>query len=93
MIDWSDPEEMLGLLAEYLRDELQGERDDRDRAQFLRALWSTVDALARGNDASSRNTLARLQEIYDEQPHEFAHDRALTHVRDCIEELARIAGA
>jgi hypothetical protein len=29
ILDWSDPEEMVGLLAEYIRDELLEERHDR----------------------------------------------------------------
>ena len=34
LIDWSDPEEMLGLLVEYIRDELIEEQRDRRRAAF-----------------------------------------------------------
>ena len=88
MIDWSDPEEMLGLLADYVRDELSEEREDQERVRFLRTLAAGVEALERdGGDL-----LPRLQELYDEQPDEFARDRVMMHVRDCIEELSRIAG-
>ena len=88
MIDWSDPEDLLGLLAEYVRDELQNEHRDRERADFLRDLSSAVQALASRADEPARQSLDQLREIHDAQPAEFADDPVLVHVRDCIEELA-----
>ncbi|HJT16484.1 MAG TPA: hypothetical protein VJ853_03820 [Thermoanaerobaculia bacterium] len=85
IIDWSDPEEMLGLLGEYIRDELQQERD-RERVTFLRRLSSAVGRL----EPAAAETLERLRRIYDSQPEEFAADSVLIHVRDCLKELARI---
>jgi hypothetical protein len=35
LIDWSDPDEMLGLLIEYVADETVASHDDLDRADFL----------------------------------------------------------
>lgn len=90
MIDWSDPEEMLGLLAEYLRDELRDEYSDEERRTFLRALISEVDALASDANAPASSLLERLREISDAQPAEFNADPVLSHVHDCIEELSRI---
>lgn len=93
LIDWSDPEEMLGLLAESIRDELLEEQSDRRRAGFLRALASSVKSVARGAAAEPRDVLAKLRRVADGQPAEFARDPVLAHVHDCIEELARIATA
>jgi hypothetical protein len=90
MIDWSDPEEMLGLLAEYLRDELRDELGDTERRTFLRTLVSEVDALAADANAPASSLLERLREISDAQPAEFEADPVLPHLHDCIEELSRI---
>jgi len=90
IIDWSDPEEMLGLLADYIRDEWQEEQRDRERAAFLRQLSSAIERLTFEEE---RDLLADLRAIHDAQPEEFARDPALVHVSHCIEELERIAGA
>lgn len=92
ILDWSDPEEMLGLLAEYIRDELLEERHDRERLAFLRRLSATVGSLALEADLPSAETLSRLRRIHNSQPAEFAADRVLVHVGDCIHELERICG-
>jgi len=90
IIDWADPEEMLGLLSEYVRDELQEEAHDRARAAFLRQLAVDVDALC--SDEGAETTTARLRDLYESQPGEFADDPVVQHVRDCVLELERIAG-
>ena len=93
-IDWSDPEEMLGLLAEYVADERLAEVEDRERQRFLNGLSSALTALASlSPDLSARATIDRLREIYESQPPEFGSDPALVHVGDCIQELERIASA
>ena len=90
-IDWSDPEEMLGLLAEYVADEALAEREDRDRATFLDALSSQLTALASmADELPAKAAVERLRDIYESQPVEFAEDVALSHVDDCIQELERI---
>jgi hypothetical protein len=92
LIDWSDPEEMLGLLAEFVADERLAERDDRRRAGFLDELSSALTALAsEGEELSTRTMIDRLRDIYDGQPAEFSADPALVHLEDCIQELERIA--
>ena len=93
IIDWSDPEEMLGLLAESVRDELTAEAGDEERVSFLQMLSAAVDSLATRAGAPARTLLAELREIHDEQPAGFAEDPVSIHVRDCIEELARIVAA
>ncbi|MGE5814452.1 MAG: hypothetical protein ACM36C_08195 [Acidobacteriota bacterium] len=91
ILDWSDAEEMLGLLAEYVSDELHGESVDRQRVGFLRTLSSAVESLAsHAVELSTPETIARLRCIHDSQPAEFAGDVTLVHVRDCIQELERI---
>ena len=93
-INWSDPEEMLGLLAEYVADERVAEEEDRQRQRFLDGLSSAVTALASLSlELSARATIDRLRAIYDSQPTEFGSDPALAHVDDCIQELERIARA
>jgi hypothetical protein len=90
-IDWSDHEEMLGLLAEYVADESLAEREDRARAKFLGALSSKLTALATmAEELPAAEAIERLRDIYDSQPSEFVTDAALTHLDDCIQELERI---
>lgn len=90
IIDWSDSEEMLGLLAEYVRDERRDAGGDRDRLAFLRELSMSVDALASQADAPLSAVRARLQAICDAQSAEFADDAVMVHVRDCLDELSRL---
>jgi hypothetical protein len=90
-INWSDPEEMLGLLAEYMADECLAEQDDRLRAKFLNELSSALTALASlAEELSTEATIDRLRDLYDSQPGEFVTDPALAHLDDCIQELERI---
>lgn len=91
ILDWSDPEEMLGLLADWVADELHEETADRDRARFLRNLASPLAQLAaRCSHLSVRAADEQLRCILGSQPSEFSSDPALQHVRDCIQELERI---
>ena len=91
ILDWSDPEEMLSLLADWVTDELHEETIDRDRARFLRNLAFPLAKLAaRSNHLSVRDAGEQLRGILGSQPSEFDTDPALQHVRDCIHELERI---
>ena len=89
LIDWSDPDEMLGLLVEYVADETAASHHDADRAGFLHQLSRELAALAE-QDLESGGIERTLQEIHDSQPGEFAKDPVMTHVEACIEELHRI---
>lgn len=92
LIDWSDPEAMLGLLAEYVADATVEETSDRERARFLRELSSPLSKLAaHAGELSIGDVLHELREILSAQPAEFEGDPALQHVADCIDELERIA--
>lgn len=84
LIDWSDPEEMLGLLMEYVDDEI-GANIDRERATFLRELRRALESVTAGDSAADA-----LRQIDSDQPREFRDDDVLVHLRDCIEELERI---
>ncbi|MEO8379376.1 MAG: hypothetical protein ABI779_06910 [Acidobacteriota bacterium] len=89
-IDWTDPDEMLGLLIEYVADEAAASHGDADRARFLAQLSGDLSGLA-GQDFESVDELAhQLRDLHDEQPREFAADPVLSHVTDCVEELRRI---
>ena len=45
-INWSDPEEMLGLLAEYVIDEEAYASEDPARSAFLHELSRELTAMA-----------------------------------------------
>ena len=91
LIDWSDPEEMLGLLVEFVADEAMASQDDPDRARFLNELSRALAALAEQDAGSIHRIELELREIHDAQPREFARDPVMTHVEACLEELHRIA--
>lgn len=88
LIDWSDPDEMLGLLIDYVADEAGASGGDSDRAAWLQDLRGELETIA-GDDTDH---LARaLREMRNAQPDEFAGDVVLTHIDDCIVELRRIS--
>ena len=90
-IDWSDSEEMLGLLCEYVADEKSDSRDDPVRGRFLAELSAELADLADGvTGMSADETIERLRVIHASRVDDFAGDPVLTHVQDCIEELERI---
>lgn len=90
-INWSDSEEMLGLLCEYVSDQKNDSLNDRIRARFLAELSADLgDLAARAPEMSADDTIERLRVIYASQADDFATDPVLTHVEDCIEELERI---
>ena len=90
LIDWSDPDEMLGLLVEYVADEAVASHDDPDRVDFLNQLSAELVAIVEQDFESVDRIALTLREIHDSQPREFAGDPVMTHVEACIEELRRI---
>jgi hypothetical protein len=90
LIDWSDPEEMLGLLVEYVADERAVAEDHEERAQFLGELSREINAVAEVGPQSAHTIERMLREIHDAQPREFVNDPVMAHVEACIEELHRI---
>jgi hypothetical protein len=91
LIDWSDPDEMLGLLCEYVADEKSDAQDDHERAMFVSELSAELASLARrAPGMSSDEVIEQLRAIDAFQRDEFAGDPVLKHVEACIEELERI---
>jgi hypothetical protein len=92
-IDWSDSEEMLGLLSEYVADARQDSRGDPTRAAFLDSLLTDLTRLTRVSDeVSLEETIDRLRRIQESHSEDFAEDPVLVHVAACIDELERIRG-
>jgi hypothetical protein len=90
-IDWSDSEEMLGLLSEYVADERNDSLHDPAREGFLTELSTELAELARAFDALSPDiVIDRLRAIRRSQAEDFLGDPVLAHVEACIEELERI---
>lgn len=89
-IDWSDPEEMLGLLLEYVADEVLVPENDGDRSDFLRRLLRDLE-VASGREFAAVDQIAhQLEEIRDMQSRDFLTDPVIAHLDACIEELRRI---
>jgi len=90
-ISWSDPEEMLGLLCEYVADEKSDSQNDHVRVRFLAELSADLADLAdRAPGMSADEAIERLRVMHASQADDFAGDPVLTHVEACIEELERI---
>ena len=92
LIDWSDPEEMVGLLIEFVDDAVVDAHGDRERSRFLTGLSSALRAVGPDFDSIGDIEMA-LREICDAQPRDFAGDPVMVHVEACIEELQRIRTA
>jgi hypothetical protein len=91
LIDWSDPEEMLGLLVEYVADETNEPANDRVRATFLRQLSEELTELASELPPDGAAIARALLAIRNSQPRELFSDPVIVHLDQCIEELDRIA--
>jgi hypothetical protein len=88
-IDWSDPEEMLGLLTEYVADARN--ESDGERSAYLGALLSDLTELNRHSDAPPLDELAAgLRRVHASHARDLAGDEVLRHVEDCLDELDRI---
>jgi hypothetical protein len=89
LIDWSDPDEMLGLLIDYVDDEAIASHDAA-RSNFLNELSRELAAVADRRFTSAARIEQTLREVHDAQPSEFASDEVMAHMEACIEELHRI---
>lgn len=93
-IDWSDPEEMLGLLIEYVADERAETRQDPDRASFLDEVHAELTDVSDNVRAMAPDeVIDRLRAVHGSQVVAFPGDPVLVHVEHCIEELERIRGS
>jgi hypothetical protein len=94
LIDWSDPDEMLGLLADYVADEASDAYGNEDRGSFLRELRRDLSEIAdRVTPGDARGIEGALHELRNSQPPDFASDPVIEHLDACIEELRRIASS
>ncbi|HEY7470915.1 MAG TPA: hypothetical protein VIE68_01075 [Gemmatimonadota bacterium] len=90
-IDWSDSEEMLGLLSEYVADARNEASEDGSRSAFLGALLDDLTRLTRLSDGISlKEAIVRLRGIHESHSDDLEGDPVLLHVADCIDELERI---
>ena len=92
-IDWSDAEEMLGLLVEFVKDERGETGDDPTRGRFLARLIADLTALQdRMDTMTPREGIDALEAVQDSIEEEFGNDPVVEHIGACVEELRRIQG-
>jgi hypothetical protein len=85
-INWSDSEEMVGLLADYVADEKRDAQNDPERASFLSELSAELADLARvAAEMPVDELIDRLRALKDSPG-----EPVWQHVEDCIRELERI---
>lgn len=88
-IDWSDPIEVLGLLAELVADEAATPHGDPEREQLMRELARALGVLVVRERASDQIG-SRLERIIGSQPEDFTRDLAIAYLEGCVEELRRL---
>jgi hypothetical protein len=89
-IDWSDPEEMFGLLVEYVADE-QHRAEESARRAFLSRLRRQLEELQERFEARPPvEVLDALRAIRRSMEDEFESDPVVEHLSACVEELERI---
>ncbi len=90
-INWSDSEEMVGLLFEYVADERSESHADPARERFLSELSAELAAFAdQFMEMSADEAIDRLRAIHRFQADDFVGDPVLAHVEACIDEMERI---
>jgi hypothetical protein len=90
LIDWSDPEDLFGLLVEYVIDE-RGDTDEPARRAFLSGLRAQLEELqASFQTLPPLETINRLRAIRRWIGGEFEADPVVEHLSACIEELERV---
>ncbi len=89
-IDWSDPEEMVGLLAEYVADE-RADAGDSQRRRFLSKLLGDIARLQETFGLlPAGQRLEALRALHASVARDFEDDEVAGHLAACIEELERI---
>ena len=90
-INWSDPEELLGLLNEYVADERNDSHGDSGRHAFLTSLLHELTKLERQfAEPSIDASIEQLRALFQATDEEFSSDPVMAHVEACIEELEGI---
>jgi len=88
-VDFSDPEDMLDLLLDYVTDELS-EAEDPARRRFLSALLQSLGEL-QDDSLLPPQRIAALRALHRSVDAEFEDDPVVRHLEDCATELERLA--
>jgi hypothetical protein len=89
-VDWSDPEDMFGLLIDYVTDE-RSESEDPRRRTFLSDLLSSLAELhERFAGLTAVQRIEALRELHRSIDQEFESDPVAQHLEDCAAELERV---
>lgn len=89
-IDWSDSEDMFGLLIDFVYD-ARSDAGDAGRRGFLSGLITKLEILQERFDSlSGIEAVAGLRDIQDSIDAEFAEDPVVEHLSACADELERI---
>ena len=90
LIDWSDPDEMFGLLVDYVADEAH-QADDSSRREFLSTLMNRLEALQERIEQMPLGAfITSVRAVRDGVEPGFEDDPVVQHIGDCIEELERV---
>lgn len=90
-INWSDSEEMLGLLIEFVADERSESQGDLPRRTFLTDILGQLTELSdRFASLPANDVIDQLRAIRESMAGEFDGDPITAHVDACIGELERI---
>ena len=88
-IDWSDSEDMFGLLIDYVYD-ARGDAGDSSRRDFLSRLIGNLETLQEQfGELPGVAVVARLRGIQSSIDAEFADDPVVEHLAACADELER----
>lgn len=89
-IDWSDPEEMFGLLVEYVTDE-ESEAEDSKRRRFLASLKRQLEDLQQCfGGLPLVECINALRAIHRGVEEDFENDPVVEHLDACVNELERV---
>jgi hypothetical protein len=89
-VDFSDPEDMFGLLIDYVTDE-RNEAEDPRRRGFLSGLLSSLAELhERFAGLTAVQRIEALRELHRSLDQELEGDAVAQHLEDCAAELERL---
>lgn len=89
-IDWSDSEDMFGLLIDFVHD-ARSDAEDPGRRIFLSKLVTDLEALRERFDAlPGAELVPGLWDIQNSIAEEFREDPVVEHLKACADELERI---
>ena len=92
LIDWSDPENLLDMLLEFVTDAKTESHGKVRRQRFLDYLVANLTAAQqRVSSDDLLETITQLRRIYDSIDPEYQEDPVVDHIKACTEELERIA--